>query len=270
MGNVIAAGLNVDELRENVYAALRDRAYRVSGPGGEDVWRSLQEDDLFLDVVEYRPVYVTGDVGNSGEVRYRPGMSVRQALAIAGGVGRLNEDGSEQQILRLSEERSLLLGRIEIQVAELERLRTDLEALLALQFSEEASSDTTDEQPFGSEPPSELEELARRWLEARSELRDAAESGNRLVLGRMESRLEVLEELDKASRENLGFEEEEFDRAEEAAALRPSPENLRSAADARRGLLQASTRALETASELLRLKLEDGALLRRGEGGDHQ
>ena len=252
-GKVAAAGLSVDELRESINAVLRDRAYRVSGPGGEDVWRRVQEDDIFLDIAEYRPVYITGDVGRPGEIRYRPGMSVRQALAIAGGVGRLAEDDREERILRLSDERGLLMGRIGIQNTELARLGADLEAVLALRFPDPDGPGT---QPLGGDSPSELEALAQRWLAARSELRESAESGNRLALSRMESRLEVLEELDAASRENLQFEEEEFVRAEEAAAFRPGPENLRAAADARRGLLQSSTRALETASELLRLKLD--------------
>ena len=255
-GKVAAAGLNVDELRESVYAALRDRAYRVSGPGGEDVWRRVQDDEIVLDVAEYRPVYITGDVGRPGEIRYRPGMSVRQALAIVGGVGRLAQEDHEQQVLRLSDERNLLLDRIETQNTELERLDADLEAVLAQRFPDVEDSGTTGAKPLGGDSPSELEALAQRWLETRSELRESAESSNSLVLSRMESRLEVLEELDAASRENLQFEEEEFARAEEAASFRPGPENLRAAADARRGLLQSSTRALETASELLRLKLD--------------
>lgn len=252
-GKISTVGLSVDDLREAVHTALRDRAYRVTGPGGEDVWRRLQDDEIFLDVVEYRPVYVTGDVGRPGEVRYRPGMSVRQALAIAGGPGRLAEEDSEQQILRLSADRDILLGRIEAQITELARFNADLEAVLDLRFSTEGAGDGM---PLGGDSPSELEAIAQRWLDARSDLRESAESGNRLVLGRMESRLNVLEELDAASRENLQFEQEEFDRADEAARLRPGPENLRAAADARRGLLQSSTRALETASELLRLKLD--------------
>ena len=255
-GKVSAAGLSIDELRESIYAVLRDRAYRVSGPGGEDVWRRVQDDEIFLDIAEYRPVYITGDVGRPGEIRYRPGMSVRQALAIAGGIGRLAEEDQEQQVLRLSDERGLLLGKIGIQNTELARLGADLEAVLALRFSDPEESGTTGTKPLGDNSPSELEALAQRWLAARAELRKSAESANRLALSRMESRLEVLEELDAASQENLQFEEEEFTRAEEAASFRPGPDNLRAAADARRGLLQSSTRALETASELLRMKLD--------------
>ncbi len=36
-------------------------------------------------IIEYRPVYVTGDVAKPGEQRYTPGLSVRQAVSLAGG-----------------------------------------------------------------------------------------------------------------------------------------------------------------------------------------
>lgn len=252
-GKVAASGLDVDELRERVYTALRDRAYRVTGPGGEDVWRRLQEDELFLDVAAYRPVYVTGNVVNSGAVPFRPGLSVRQALAVAGGVGLFTGESSELQILRLNGERRLLVGNMEVQLTELERLDVALAAVLEQQSSGSGSPEAGGGPPFG-DPPSELEQLARRWLDARAELRALTASSNELMFSRMESRLEVLEELDAVSQENLQFDTEEFARATEAATLRPW--SSLTAAEARRGLLQSSTRALETASEVLRLKLD--------------
>jgi polysaccharide export outer membrane protein len=254
-GKVGAAGLTVDELREQVYTALRDRTYRVGGPGGEDVWRRLQEDELYLDIAEYRPVYVAGDVRNPGEVGYRPGMSVRQALAIAGGVGQpLEEGGSEDEILRLTTERALLLGRIETQITNLERYKADLEAVLAMQAEEERAGVGTAEVGTGGEATSALEEVAQRWLDARADLRELTERGNGLLLDRMKNRLEVLQELAAASEENLSFEEEEFARVTQLVERGLVPAS--SVAEARRGLLQSSTRALETSGEVLRLRLD--------------
>jgi polysaccharide export outer membrane protein len=39
-----------------------------------------------VSVAEYRPVYITGDVVRSGAEPFRPGLTVRQAIALAGGV----------------------------------------------------------------------------------------------------------------------------------------------------------------------------------------
>lgn len=252
-GKVVASGLTLDELREAVYAALRDSAYRVSGPGGEDVWRRLQEDELYLDISEYRPVYVTGDVRNPGEIGYRPGMSVRQALANAGGVGRPVEENSEDEILRLLTDRSLLLGRIETQVVNLERLKTDLDTLLAMQEADDGDGEETAD-AAGARTPSELEELARRWLEARDNLRELTDKGNELVLDRMENRLEVLKELEAASEQYLSFEEEQFARVVQLAERGVVPAS--SVSEARGGLLQSSTRTLETSGEVLRMRLD--------------
>jgi polysaccharide export outer membrane protein len=38
-----------------------------------------------ITIAEYRPVYVSGDVAKPGELPFRPGLTVRQAIALAGG-----------------------------------------------------------------------------------------------------------------------------------------------------------------------------------------
>ncbi|WP_340110470.1 polysaccharide biosynthesis/export family protein [Pikeienuella sp. HZG-20] len=253
-GKVVASGLTLDELREAVYAALRDRAYRVSGSDGEDVWRRPQEDEIYLDISEYRPVYVTGDVRNPGEVTYRPGMSVRQALANAGGVGRPLEETSEDEILKLLTERSLLLGRIETQIINLERLKADLDALLSMRNADDPAGEGTADATIDSDASPELKELARRWLVARENLRELTDKGNELVLDQMENRLDVLKELEAASKQSLSFEEEALARVMKLAERGVVPAS--SVAEARGGLLQSSTRALETSGEVLRMRLE--------------
>ena len=45
----------------------------------------LEPDDVSITVAEYRPVYLTGDVATPGAQAYRPGMTARQAIAVAGG-----------------------------------------------------------------------------------------------------------------------------------------------------------------------------------------
>jgi polysaccharide export outer membrane protein len=45
----------------------------------------LPDPDVTVEVSEYRPFYVTGDVANSGAYPYRPGTTVRDAVAVAGG-----------------------------------------------------------------------------------------------------------------------------------------------------------------------------------------
>jgi polysaccharide export outer membrane protein len=46
---------------------------------------TISPDEVILTVAEYRPIYLDGDVANPGTQPYRPGMTVRQAIALAGG-----------------------------------------------------------------------------------------------------------------------------------------------------------------------------------------
>jgi polysaccharide export outer membrane protein len=54
-------------------------------PDGREETRFFERDGISVSIVEYRPVFVAGDVGKPGEIIYRPGMTVRQAIASAGG-----------------------------------------------------------------------------------------------------------------------------------------------------------------------------------------
>jgi polysaccharide biosynthesis/export protein ExoF len=51
-----------------------------------------------VEIVSYRPVYVLGDVRASGQIAFTPGMTVLQALALAGGL--VSDNVSESEVRR--------------------------------------------------------------------------------------------------------------------------------------------------------------------------
>jgi protein involved in polysaccharide export with SLBB domain len=53
------------------------------------------EPSVFVGMVEYRPFYIHGEVKQPGGYPYQPGMTVNQAIALAGG---LTERASEDKI----------------------------------------------------------------------------------------------------------------------------------------------------------------------------
>src|SRR5262249_25305399 len=59
-----------------------------------------------VEVLESRPIYVVGDVQKPGEYSYRPGVTVVQAISLAGGWFRLNDPG----LLRLDREAITIKG----------------------------------------------------------------------------------------------------------------------------------------------------------------
>ncbi|MBV6659174.1 MAG: polysaccharide export protein [Devosiaceae bacterium] len=71
IGDVPARGLTPDELDTSITVALRDGF--------------LRNPDVSVEVATYRPFFVLGEVGQAGQFPYVAGMTVRSAIAIAGG-----------------------------------------------------------------------------------------------------------------------------------------------------------------------------------------
>lgn len=74
IGSVRAAGLSLPELRQNITQAL-DRDYIVNPR-------------VNVEVANYRPFFILGQVNKPGSYSYVNGMNVRQAVAIGGGFTR--------------------------------------------------------------------------------------------------------------------------------------------------------------------------------------
>jgi polysaccharide biosynthesis/export protein len=79
IGQVIAQGLTVQELQQKLMERLQQRA--------------LKAPDVAVQVTEYRPFFILGEVKNPGSYPYVPNMTVLSAVAIAGGFTfRASED----------------------------------------------------------------------------------------------------------------------------------------------------------------------------------
>jgi polysaccharide export outer membrane protein len=101
IGDMKAAGLSVADLRKQVKSILSTKAFRsgaldqqgrVASP---DQVITVSPDEVILNVAEYRPIYINGDVANPGTQPYRPGMTVRQAIALAGGFDTMRFRGRD-------------------------------------------------------------------------------------------------------------------------------------------------------------------------------
>lgn len=93
LGNIKAAGLTLAELSEQVKSLLSTKAFRAretdsrgrSLASRDNDVVTISPEEVMVEVVEYRPIYLNGDVAKPGAQTYRPGMTVRQAIALAGG-----------------------------------------------------------------------------------------------------------------------------------------------------------------------------------------
>jgi len=85
LGGIKVIGLPLADVRSNVRELIQTRS---SGGGPPRAVRtSLPSIPMRLPSMwwEQRPVYLNGDVSRPGEQRYRLGLTVRQAIALAGG-----------------------------------------------------------------------------------------------------------------------------------------------------------------------------------------
>jgi len=87
LGRVPALRKTADELARDIATGL------ASG--------YLRNPDVRVAVIQYRPIYLTGQVNRPGAYPYSVGLTVEKALALAGGMTRI---GSERGIYRLHED----------------------------------------------------------------------------------------------------------------------------------------------------------------------
>jgi protein involved in polysaccharide export with SLBB domain len=106
VGELAAAGKTPGELADAIGAALKARIGLVEPP------------DVSVEVVQFRPFYILGDVEKQGEFAYRPGLTVLQAVSLAGGTPRVGNLSS----LRL--ERESISTRGNLGLFEMELLAT--------------------------------------------------------------------------------------------------------------------------------------------------
>src|SRR4051812_16421852 len=85
IGQVDAAGITISAIQSNVRELLPTKVFRRRSDDGREYPIVLTPDEILVSIAEYRPVYVNGDVSKPGPQPYRPGLTVRQAIASAGG-----------------------------------------------------------------------------------------------------------------------------------------------------------------------------------------
>lgn len=81
IGTLKAAGRTPSQLASDIGKGLKERTGLVQAP------------DATVQIVAYPPIFVTGHVERPGEYAYTPGLTVLQAVALAGGRARRRDGG---------------------------------------------------------------------------------------------------------------------------------------------------------------------------------
>lgn len=115
LGAMNARGKTVDQLSSAISQKLKSRAGLQTAP------------EASVEVIQYRPIYIVGDVERPGEYTYRPELTVVKAMAIAGGLYRPGEAGARPERDQISAVGSYESARLELQRMVVRRARLQAE-----------------------------------------------------------------------------------------------------------------------------------------------
>jgi polysaccharide export outer membrane protein len=259
-GAVQVAGLTPAELQGRIEQLLQSKILRQRLPDGRDQVFVVKPGDVLATVVEYRPIYVSGDVLTPGQQAYRASMTVRQAVAVAGGFSllrsRAQQPGVADPADLLRDYQSLATEYIKeyFHVA-----RTDAELEGKDTFSQSAPAEVS--LPASATDPimqSEAQSLKASQADYRKETRfleDAVKQTN--------AQYAALSKQQEGEEKGVQADEEELERVTKlfGSGLLASPR----VSESRRALLLSSTRRLQTSVELMRLQRQRDDFLRQNE-----
>jgi len=245
LGTFVVAGLPPSEVRAKIRNTLPTKVFRQTAPDGRENVIVIDPDQVTASVVEYRPIYVNGDVSRPGAQAYRPLMTVRQAVALSGGYDimrfRMNNPFLESADLRGDYE-SLWTEFVKEQ-AHIWRMRIEL-----------GDEDTLNQKvlrdaPIPASTISQITRLEAEQLKSRQA--DYLREKEFLQRGmkQADEQIGVLsEQLDKEG-QGLQADTQDLQRVTELFGKGAVP--IVRITDARRALLWSSTRKLQTTVQLM-------------------
>jgi polysaccharide export outer membrane protein len=235
-GNIKARGLTLAELRAQIEALLPTKVLFRRSDDGRKSAINFNSDELMVSVVEYRPVYVSGDVLKAGSVPFRPGLTIRQALAVAGGTMMASMTGmSPMDLIRLQGDREAMTLEYAKAAARVWRLESELK-----------KTDTP--------PPSDLlveKDIAERIIKleldekkARQTALDSDKEHLRDSITQMDQRIATL--MAQSEKETKINESDQQDLASLNTSLQKGNSSIFLVSEARRAALTSATRMLQT------------------------
>ncbi|MEE7448838.1 sugar transporter [Methylobacterium radiotolerans] len=261
LGDVPAAGLTVAELRQSLQKSLPAKAVRQRNSEGKESIAVLEPDEIGVRISKYQPVYLSGDVTKQGEHPFHPGMTVRQAIALAGGYNllRFRMENPVVETANLRAEYDSTWASIQRESATIWRLK----AIVAASRGDK-SAPPPDAAPGSRATPAQ--KLAEQQL--RVQMTDIAKEKDHLQrsLARTQTQFASLSEQQSKEKEGVTADAEEYDTVR-ALFQRGAVVTTR-LTDARRAVLLSSTRALQTTVQLTQLERDKSEVGRKLERVD--
>ena len=255
-GDLQAAGLPLAELQERLRDALSTNFYQQRLPDGRNAQLVISRDEILLRIVEYRPVYLLGDVSRPGETPFRPGMTVLQAIALGGGydLQRFRMSNPVLESIDLRSEIDVL--RNALARAQVLAMRLEAERAGASAFNPEPSEVAAAPPLFREIVALETQQFTVRRTDFQNELASIQQ-----LRQQAEAKLRSLQEQQRREVEGARADASESDRLR--GLVREGVANTARAVETRRLSLLSSTRALQTSVEIEQTRREQEELARR-------
>jgi polysaccharide export outer membrane protein len=93
IGSVPVAGLSIDDAKQLIQKLLAEK-------------NIVKVPDVSIDITDHRPFYATGDLSRPGSYAYQPGLTVRQAVVLAGGYDLVRFHFGQNPFIQAAELRS--------------------------------------------------------------------------------------------------------------------------------------------------------------------
>jgi protein involved in polysaccharide export with SLBB domain len=135
IGSVTAAGLTVDQLEKTIQAMLAQEAGLKESPS------------VAVEIKDYRPFYITGDVQKPGAYPFHPGLTILQAVSVAGGFFRFTDPGLvrlERDAIVQRGERRMLTENLADLIARNARLKAEREGATDVSFPDDRALNQRD------------------------------------------------------------------------------------------------------------------------------
>ncbi|MEA2737177.1 MAG: polysaccharide biosynthesis/export protein, partial [Acetobacteraceae bacterium] len=262
-GRISVGGLSLADAQARVTTELANKLYRQYAADGREISHLILGTEVVVEVSEYSPVYVNGDVSKPGAYPFRPGMTIRQAIAVAGGYNPIRTPTIDPvlQLSDLQSQYATLQVQYQADLALVGRLKNELNP--GDGKNDDNQKDLIAGTPAETFVRGEAESLAARRTSTESikaSLQAAVKQAS-VQLSLLEEKRAQDEEGSKADVADFGAVRELFQKGL-APSLRLS--------EARRAALMSSQQLLQTIAQINEVQRQRGDYARQLQQVDNQ
>ena len=263
VGTFMVEGVEFSEIRGKIQSAVASKIFRIRTPDGRELSRMFERDEVAATIVEYRPVFITGDVTRPGEQTFRPRMTVRQTLASAGGFSALaRANATSFDAANLRSEYITVWLTLAREHARVWRIKTELGENVDLDQKAIPPS------PVPDPTISQIVNLEIEYRTASSSDYERTKDFLRRSIEEADKQTLVLSEQQQNEEDGVQADSQELQKARAAYGNGSLP-SFR-VAEFRRAVLYSATRQLQTTNQLMQVKKSRAEFARELEKTDDQ